>query len=71
MIHYSRVPKPFLSEGHISYYTTVRGSEILRNLIVSGCVKFYQINECFVQILFFIIVKMSSRVGWSGVAGRI
>jgi len=25
-----------LSEGHISYYTTVRGPDILRNVIVSG-----------------------------------
>jgi len=25
----------FLSEGHISYYTTVRGLGILRNVIVS------------------------------------
>jgi len=27
----------FLSEGHISYYTTVRESDMLRNVIVSGC----------------------------------
>jgi len=43
----------FLSEGHISYYTTVRGPDILRNVIVSGYVAFYQINKCFVNKLFF------------------
>jgi len=49
-----------LSEGHISYYTTVRGPDILRNVIASGYLTFYQINKCFVQVLFFVIVKMSS-----------
>jgi len=34
----------FLSEGHINYYTTVRGPEILRHVIVSGYVAFCQIN---------------------------
>jgi len=32
---YSRGLQTFLSEGHISYYTTVRGPEILRTVIVS------------------------------------
>jgi len=35
----------FLPEGHISYYTAVRGSDILRNVIVSGYVTFYQIKH--------------------------
>jgi len=43
----------FLSEGHISYYTIVRGQNILRDMIFSGHVTFYQSNKCFVNILFF------------------
>ena len=43
----------FLSEGHISYYTTVRGPDILRNVVVSDYVTFYQINKSFANILFF------------------
>jgi len=35
----------FSSEGHISYYTKVRGSDILRNVIVSGYVTFYQVKK--------------------------
>jgi len=42
----------FLSEGHISYYTTVRGPDILRNVIVSGYDLFYQINKFFVNTSF-------------------
>jgi len=34
----------FLSEGNISFHTTVRGPDFLRNVIVSGYVTFYQIN---------------------------
>jgi len=53
----------FFSEGHISYYTTVRGPDILRNAIVSEYVTLYQINKFFVNILycFFITDKMASR----------
>jgi len=43
----------FFSEGHISYYTTVRGLDILRNVIVLGYFPFYQINKFFVNIWFF------------------
>jgi len=39
-----------LSESH---YTTVRGPDILRNRIVSGCVTFCKINKFFVNTLFF------------------
>ena len=39
----------FWSEDHISYYTTVRGSDILRNVIVSVYVIFYQIKKFFVN----------------------
>jgi len=35
----------FSSEGHITYYTTFQGSDILRNVVVSGYVTFYQINN--------------------------
>jgi len=31
----------FLAEGHITYYTTVRGPDILRNVIFSENVTFY------------------------------
>jgi len=37
----------FLSEGHISYYTNVRGPDILHNRIVSGYVILYQIRNFF------------------------
>jgi len=36
----------FLSEGRVSFYATVRGPDILRNVIVLGYVTFYQINKC-------------------------
>jgi len=32
-------------EGHLRYYTTVRGPDILRNVIVSESVTFYQITN--------------------------
>jgi len=35
----------FLSKDHISYYPTVRGPYILRNVIVSGYVAFYQFTN--------------------------
>ena len=43
----------FLPEGHISYCTTVRGPHTLHNVIVSGYATFYEINKCFVNVLFF------------------
>jgi len=43
----------FLVEGHISYRAIVRGPDILRNAIVLGYFTFYQINKCFVNVLFF------------------
>ena len=42
----------FLSRGHIMYYTTAPGTDILRNVIVSEYVTFHQINKCFVNTLF-------------------
>ena len=41
-----------LFEDHISCCTTLWGPDILRNMIVSGYVKFYQINKCFINSLF-------------------
>jgi len=35
-IVYSKGLQTFLSKGHVSYYTTVWGSDILRSVIVSG-----------------------------------
>jgi len=37
----------FLTEGHISYYTTVRGPDIFCNVMISGYVTFYQINKIY------------------------
>jgi len=56
----------FLSEGHISCRTTIRGLDILRNVIVSGYITFYQINKCFVNILFFHYWQnvFAGRVKW-------
>jgi len=42
---------------HISHYTTVRGPDILCNVIVWAYVTFYQINKFFVRIFFFNIGK--------------
>jgi len=39
----------FSSEGHKSNYTTVRGSDILRDVIVSRYVTFYQTEKFFVN----------------------
>jgi len=41
----------FLSEGRISFYITVQGSNILRNKVVSGYATFYQINKFFVKFV--------------------
>jgi len=54
-----------LSEGHLSYYTTVRGPDVLRNVIGLGYLTFIQINKFFVNN-FFTIDKMSPRAGWNG-----
>jgi len=51
------------SEGHISYYTAVRGPDSLRNVSLSGYVTFYQIKEFleYIQYDFLIIDKIASR----------
>jgi len=64
MVDYpSQGPPNFLSKDHISCCTTVQGPDILRNGIVSEYVTFYQI-KIFPKFIFFIIDKMSSRVGF-------
>jgi len=42
----------FLSESHITYYTTVQGPDILCIVIVLRYVTFHKINKFFVNILF-------------------
>jgi len=61
----------FLPEGRISYFTTVRGPDILRNMIASGMLH-PSISTHALQIYYFFIVdKMSSRAWWSGFSGRM
>jgi len=48
----------------MSYCTTVRGPNILRDEIVSGYVTFYQVNKLFGNIYFFIINKITSGAGF-------
>jgi len=50
-------------EDHMSHYTTVQGVDVLRNVIVSWYVTFYQINKFFVNILCFSLLI-------NGFAGR-
>ena len=52
-----------LGEDHISYCKIVRGPDILRNVIFSGHVPFYQINRFFVSILFFHYSQNALRPG--------
>jgi len=68
----------FLPEGHISYYTTLRGPDLLRNVIVTEYVIFNHISKCFVNIFFCHYwqnlcgrMKMASRAGWNGLTGWI
>jgi len=62
MISIAQGSPNFLVEGHITYYTTARGPDTLRTVIVSGYDTFYQIKKFFVNILFFFIIdKMASR----------
>jgi len=53
MHHVNQDLQTFLPEGRIRYFTTVRGPHILRNVIVSGYVAFYQTNKFFVNTLNF------------------
>ena len=59
MLQNSGLPT-FLQEAYIHQlirnYTTVRGPDILRNVIVSGYVIFYKINTFFMNVLLFIII---------------
>jgi len=62
-LSWSRGLQTFLYEGHISYYSTVRGPDILHNVIVQGYVTVYEIKKFFVVTLFFPIGKMPLRAG--------
>ena len=42
---YIKSLQTFLTEDHISHYTSVRWPDILRNVIISGYVTFYQISK--------------------------
>ena len=73
---YARTIQSFLYEGHTCYYTIVRGPDILHNVNVSRYVTFYQINKCFVNILFFQysqkvstgrMKRMAAGYGWRAV----
>jgi len=50
----------FLSEGHLSCYRTIRGPDILGNVIVLGYVTFYRSNKSFVCIWFFHFINKPS-----------
>jgi len=72
------VSKLFLSKGHISVCTTVRGADILRMFL--DVLKCTVPNEQFFRkyIIFFVMQKTSlrldeiaSRAGWNDFAGRI
>jgi len=52
IVLYQGSPNSFVRGSHIVYYTTIRGPDILRILIVLGYVTFYEINQFFVYILF-------------------
>jgi len=55
--------QPFLSEGHISYYSKVWGLEIIviRNVSISGWATFYQINMFFVTYIIFSLLTKCLR----------
>jgi len=53
----------FLPEGHIGYYTLVRGLGFSRKVIASGYVKFFQINKW--NIIFSLLTKcFAGRMKW-------
>ena len=67
---YSRAFQTFLPESHISCSTAIRRQDILRNVIVSGCVIFYQIYKCFINILLFNYWQNACAAGWNAFAGE-
>ena len=52
-IHIDQGSPKFLGEDHISYCKTIRGPDILRSVVFSGYVTFYQINRFLENILLF------------------
>ena len=65
-----RSPNCFV-RGHINYYTTVRGPNILGDVKVSGYVTFYQINKYFVDVVVFRYWQIILAAGNHGFAGRM
>ena len=64
------VSKLFFPRATQTYYTTVRGPDILSNWLFLG--KWHSTKSThFSDIYYFIIHKMSPPTGWNGVAGRI
>ena len=70
-ILYSISLQPFLSEGNISDFPTVRGSDTSHNVIASGYVAFYQINKLFINILFSHYCQNVFAAESNSFAGRI
>jgi len=66
----SRGLHTFLPEGHISYYTTAGGPNILHNVIVSGYISFYQPTDFSLIQIFFIGNITPLWAGWNGFAGH-
>jgi len=63
--------RTFLPEGHISYYTTGRGPDILRDVIVSGICCILPNKQVFRKYLIFHCWKNVFAAGWKGFAGEI
>jgi len=61
----------FLSKGHISYYTTVRGLNILCNWFFRDMLHSTKSINFLEIYYFFIIHKMCLPARWNGFAGRI
>jgi len=62
--------RTFLPEGHISCYTTVQGSDMLRNVNASGYFTFYQFNKYFIIVLFFHCSETVFAAVLNGFVGR-
>jgi len=60
-----------MSEGRLSYYTTVRGADILRNMTLTYRVKFYQNSTLFGNCIIFYYWRNVFVSRWNGFAGRM
>jgi len=61
----------FFTRGSHKLLHNSREPDILRNVIVSGYVTFYQISKCFAKTLFFHHWQNVCATGWTVFAGRI